>query len=323
MTGSLLCAYAFTADNQPQSCVPAEGLNALANSGNTFWGHFEVGETSAQLIKDLPIAVPDIAITALMADDTRPRITNFGDSFLLNLRGINLNDQAAPEDMVSIRLWSDGKNLITTRRRRLKAVDDLRASFEEGTGPKSVNECLADLIGNLVNRMEPTVFRLEEELEGLEEQFLDTPDDLDAAELTELRRRVILLRRYMVPQREALTGLVTGTISSIPAPDRVLINESLNRLSLYLENLDALKERAQLIKDEIAAKAADHMNQNTYVLSIIAAVFLPLGFLTGLLGINVGGIPGADNTDAFWIFCGILIVLVALQVIFFRRKKWF
>ncbi len=65
------------------------------------------------------------------------------------------------------------------------------------------------------------------------------------------------------------------------------------------------------------------MNKNLYILSVIAAIFLPLGFLTGLLGINVAGIPGADFEGAFLIFC-ILLVLVALgQVVVFRFFKWF
>ena len=61
------------------------------------------------------------------------------------------------------------------------------------------------------------------------------------------------------------------------------------------------------------------MNKNLYLLSVIAAVFLPLGFLTGLLGINVGGVPGVDDPSAFWIFSGFLSVVVALQILLFKR----
>ncbi len=60
-----------------------------------------------------------------------------------------------------------------------------------------------------------------------------------------------------------------------------------------------------------------------YVLSVIAAIFLPLGFLTGLLGINVGGIPGADNPEAFWLFGAGLFCLVLIEVFIFKKLKWF
>jgi zinc transporter len=64
------------------------------------------------------------------------------------------------------------------------------------------------------------------------------------------------------------------------------------------------------------------MNKRMFVLSIVAAVFLPLGFLTGLLGINVGGIPGADYKAAFYVFIIFLIGIVAIQLWFFRKQKW-
>ena len=59
-----------------------------------------------------------------------------------------------------------------------------------------------------------------------------------------------------------------------------------------------------------------------YVLSIISAIFLPLGFLTGLLGVNVGGIPGAENSFSFSIFTISLVFIVAIQLYIFRKKKW-
>ena len=68
---------------------------------------------------------------------------------------------------------------------------------------------------------------------------------------------------------------------------------------------------------------SEQLNQRTYVLSVVAAIFLPLGFLTGLLGINVGGIPGADSPLGFVVFSGILILIVGVQLWYFIRKGWF
>lgn len=86
-----------------------------------------------------------------------------------------------------------------------------------------------------------------------------------------------------------------------------------------MEDLDTMRERAQIVKDELTNGLADRMNKNMYVLSVIAAIFLPLGFLTGLLGINVGGIPGAGNGYAFWIFSGILAGIVTTQIAIFKN----
>jgi len=64
------------------------------------------------------------------------------------------------------------------------------------------------------------------------------------------------------------------------------------------------------------------MNRTMYVLSIVATIFLPLGFITGLLGINVGGIPGVEDPYAFWSVCAMLVVLVVVEIVLFKKKKW-
>ena len=67
---------------------------------------------------------------------------------------------------------------------------------------------------------------------------------------------------------------------------------------------------------------AEAMNRQMLLLSIVTAVFLPLGLITGLLGINVGGIPGTASPYAFWIVCTILLALGALLLALFRRLGW-
>ncbi len=91
----------------------------------------------------------------------------------------------------------------------------------------------------------------------------------------------------------------------------------------YIEELEALKERAAVIQEEITNRATEAMSNRMYVLSIVATIFLPLGFFTGLLGINVGGIPGTQSNLAFLIVCVVLIVVVAIQVWVFRKNRWF
>ena len=64
------------------------------------------------------------------------------------------------------------------------------------------------------------------------------------------------------------------------------------------------------------------MNTRTYILTLIAGLVLPIGAVTGLLGINVGGMPGADNPRAFWYVAGGLVLMVAVSYVLVRRKKW-
>lgn len=67
------------------------------------------------------------------------------------------------------------------------------------------------------------------------------------------------------------------------------------------------------------APSARQRGPDQYILTIVAAIFLPLSFLTGLLGINVGGIPGVDNGNAFWIVVGLCLGIFIAQAVFFWK----
>jgi zinc transporter len=72
----------------------------------------------------------------------------------------------------------------------------------------------------------------------------------------------------------------------------------------------------------MASTISEQMNARMYVLSIVAAIFLPLGFFTGLMGINVGGMPGVEDGAAFWVVVGMCVGLMLILGVIFRWKKW-
>ena len=101
--------------------------------------------------------------------------------------------------------------------------------------------------------------------------------------------------------------------------DRSRLREAAERVTRLGEELDAIRDRSQVVHDQIMDRRAETMNRQMLILSLVAALFLPLGLVTGLLGVNVGGIPGADNPWAFEILCAVLVVVGAMQVWLFKR----
>jgi len=171
--------------------------------------------------------------------------------------------------------------------------------------------------------MEPVLLDLDDRIDTIEERILENPDPSERQEIVAIRKNAILLRRYIAPHKEVLNALRLSEQGWLETSQKRYIQESLDRITRYVEDLDAMRERAQVIKDELANMLSDRLNKNLYILSIISAIFLPLGFFTGLMGINIGGMPGVDNGNAFWIFTGSLILMVAIQMIIFKKLKWF
>ena len=104
--------------------------------------------------------------------------------------------------------------------------------------------------------------------------------------------------------------------------DRLRLRESADRTTRFVEDLDMTRERAVVVQEELLARLSEKMDRTMYILSIVAAIFLPLGFFTGLLGVNVAGIPGTDYTGSFVILCLVLVLMVIFQIWLFKHKKW-
>lgn len=287
------------------------------------WVHLDGGHEGVRdWLKENVSYLDHFILDALLAEETRPRVTEFKDGVMVILRGVNLNDNAEPEDMISVRLWVDANRIISVQRRPLKAVRDMAAALSEGRGPKTSGDFLTGLATRLFSRMEPVLSELDERTDNIEEVILDKPDISCRHEVIDIRKKAILLRRYIAPQKDVLSTLRSVEFGWIETKHRRSFQESQDRVMRYVEDLDAVRERAQIVKDELANIMADRMNKNMYVLSIVAAIFLPLGFLTGLLGINVGGMPGADNAAAFWIVCLMCAAFGFGLIAVFKKLKW-
>ncbi len=258
-----------------------------------------------------------------LEDETRPRVVQHDDGVIMILRGVNLNEGMDPEDMVSIRLWVDKHRIISLQKRQLRAVKDICSDLENAQGPKNSGDFCVQLVRNLFQRMEPVLVELDERTDNVEEEILETPDMYSRHEIIDIRKMAILMKRYIAPQRDAISFIRSTDLSWLGASHKRSLQESQNRFTRYVEDLDSIRERAQIVKDELANILADRMNKNMYVLSIVAAIFLPLGFLTGLLGINVGGMPGANSDIAFWVVCFICAAFMLVLGGVFKYFKWF
>jgi zinc transporter len=260
---------------------------------------------------------------ALLAEETRPRVTTSNGALLVNLRGVNLNPDTDPEDMVSIRIWIDRNRVISTRKRHLMAVADVREKLAQGVGPKTAADVVVMLAGRLVERMGPIIGALDEHVVDAEDQVLSAHGYELRTELAMLRRQAIALRRYVGPQREAMTQLQSVSASWMEDTHRLQLREISDRITRYVEDLDASRERAAVTMEELSGRLAEQMNRTMYMLSIVATIFLPLSLLTGLLGINVAGIPGSEYPGAFLLVTAALVLIGVAEVVFFWRRRLF
>jgi zinc transporter len=288
----------------------------------TLWVHLDFEDATARGWLHERSGLNDIATEALLSAETRPRVLHRGDNLLLALRGINLNPGNEPEDMVSLRIWTDGRRLISSRRRSLRSTEVILDDLRDGSGPCSAADLIVSYAQQITLNMQGTLDRLEDQLLGLEDRVLGDHDDLLRPGLVDLRRRIIAIRRYLAPQREALNRLAGEPLSWLDELNRLRLREASDRLIRHIEDMDEMRDRAILAQEELANMVAEQMNERSYLFTVAAVVFLPLGFLTGLLGINVGGMPGVDSDAAFWIVAALCVLTGTVLALLLRLRRW-
>ena len=289
----------------------------------SIWIHLDRESSRVQKWMNEESGLTTPTTDALLAEETRPRVFHGKQGFVTILRGVNLNPEADAEDMVAMRMWSDGNRVITIRQERLMTPRDVLSELLEfGVGPTTAGELYERLIHRITERMAVAVESFEGKLDEIEDNLDLSHANVQRNRLSELRRKTAILRRYISPQKEALSTLLVEPPDWFLEESRMRLRETIDRLFRYVEEIDAARERAAVIREDIANQIAEASNKTLYVLAIISAIFLPLAFLTGLLGINIGGMPGVENDNAFWIFCGLMAVLLGLELVIFKRLKW-
>ncbi|MBX7528522.1 zinc transporter ZntB [Qipengyuania vesicularis] len=293
-----------------------------ADPGEVLWLHLCRSRPGVQAWLESELHVPEPTAELLTSDQNRPRAFAEGETLVGTLRGINFNPGAEPEDMISMQLWCDGRRLITLRRHPLQTPREVVALLDRVNGPPDAGATITLLAELMIARMSQSIIDMNYVLDELEHADPEDKADEMLRRISTIRRNCLGLKRHMAPQHEALEQISRDAPYWFEEHDRREIAESIARLRRYLDDIDISKESALVLQDELRARSLASSEHATYMLTIVAGIFLPLGFLTGLLGINVGGVPGMDDPDAFWAVVALCLFLFVALIVVFRRLRW-
>lgn len=283
------------------------------------WLHAEgVGHGGTMDVSDY---VPPLAANALVASETRPRCDEVDDAVLINLRGTAADLMQDSDGLVSIRVWVEGARVTSVSRHRLAALAKVEALMRAGKITDG-GDFVAALAQAISTQLDPQVADLGDELDDCEGM-------LDGGNIYELRRKIAairsqanVLRRFVAPDRDALVEMAQLPFEWIGKDDRMHLREAADRFARMAEELESVRERAALLHEQLTDLRAEMIDQRSLAIAVTAFIFLPLTFVTGLLGMNVEGIPFAQAPWAFWGVVGFCAVIGLAVMAWFARRHW-
>jgi len=204
----------------------------------------------------------------------------------------------------------------------LPALADAEAALREGRGPPTLADLFVALIGYSANRASLEALEVDRRVADLEYRATAAPESLPLDELRAAQRDATRLRRRLTRHREMIRRLrALGPAWLMDPPARQW--ETLAReADETIEMADGAVERIHNADDDIQNRLSAMLNDRLYALTLVSWVVLPLSFVTGLLGVNVGGIPLNGRPWGFAILCAVLAAMGGAQYAIVRRLHW-
>lgn len=286
------------------------------------WLHLDALSSEAQAWLRQQEGLDAHALKAALAPRARPRMSHFGDTLLVVVRAANLNEGKEREDLVSLRLLVRPRILISLRRARIQAAEKVAEEVRGGLGFREPAELLAHLIHFVSLPLHDFIEEIGGRLDDFEVSVADPAQSPERGDLFDLRRELIALRKSLVPQREALDRLYREPHPTLGPHQRTLLREPAHRMARLVDEVEAARERAGVLMEEMGMQATEELNRRIYLFTVIAGIFMPLTFLASMLGMNVAGIPLADHRLAFLAVCVIMVAIGAGIWQLLRSNRW-
>ncbi len=281
------------------------------------WYHFNLADGRARKWLEEQSGLPRQALELMLEPHPRVRLQMLPEGLVGILEDLHHDFRGDPEGFGELRFFVDAKRILSARRHPLKTIDDLHRNLQrEQQVLKSTSEWMEALVGRLTHNFAESARDLTDRIDKLEDDVVEgksTPAQRNT--LAGIRRLLVRFRRHVHADRQALQRLRSDGLGKHHAE---ATRKHIDQLEAVAQDLDLVHERVRLLQEEVSNLLAEATNRNLYVLSIVTTALLPATLITGIWGMNVGGLPWADDSYGFiWagtsLFVSILLSLVLLR----------
>jgi zinc transporter len=322
----LICGFHFAPGHAGRAVTLDEALDFLAQGQPAepgfVWLHFNLVDASSEPWMRQHLALAPEYFEALHEGSRSTRIEDAADHLVAVVNDVAYEFSFEPSEIASLWMTVQPRLAISARTHPLRSIDRLRQAVKESC----TFETPVALLNHLLHDQGDVLVRIVRDATG---QVDVIEDNLQAGRLQpkrtslgKLRRVLVRLQRLLAPEPGALFRLLRQPPPWIAAHDLDEMRQSTEEFSLVLRDLAALQERIKLLQEEIAAQVGEQTNRSLFTLTVVTVLALPINIIAGLLGMNVGGIPLANNPHGFLVVA--LIVLsftVVAGWLAFRRRE--
>ncbi len=320
----LICGYLFEpgAPGRPIALADAAAWLAKPDEPGFVWLHFNLTDATAEKWMRAQLPLPAAYFDNLRDGTRSTRLENIDDNLVAVVNDVAYEFAFEPSEIASLWVNVHARAMVSARLHPLRSIDRLRQAAKMGACFDSsvalLNHLLRDQGDVLVHIVRETTLKVDRVEDGMLSERLAP----QRAALGQLRRVLVRLQRLLVPEPAALFRLLRQPPEWVTEDDLDELRQSTEEFALVIQDLQALQERIKLLQEEMAAQIGEQTNRSVFTLTVVTVLALPINIIAGLLGMNVGGIPLAQDEHGF-LKIGVIVAtftLAAFWYAFYKKK---
>ena len=309
----------------PQQVEIDQVSSLLATGKGLLWIDIEdTTSEDAQFLIDLfrfhPLAVADCVSKNIHP----PKIDQFEDHLFIIVHGINYHVETDVVETTELSLFLGKNYVVTSHDIPMRSVTSTIERLQvDGRPMRRGADMLAhDIIDALVDNIMPTIDELDDKCTSIESEVVEHPQKETLSSIMQFKRSILALNRVMLPQREIINTIARGDYAVIGKKAQIYyrnIYDHLVRIETLVQGLRDLADSALAMH---LSSVSNRMNEVMKVLSVVAAVFLPLTLLAGIYGMNFVNMPELQWRYGYFVVWGVMVLVALSLMVFFRKRKW-
>ena len=267
-----------------------------------------------------PLALEDILNT-----QQRPKIDEYDNGIFITAQALQLKDPREDLEVEQVALFFGLDFLLSFQEKEDDNFAPVRTRLltPQARIRRRTPDYLAyALLDSVVDQYYPVLDQVEEQIDDLEAIILTDPDNSTKNQIHQLKRKLLTLRKAVVPLREAVSRFSRLDHSMVKEDTLVFLRDLYDHTVQIMDTIDTYRDLLNGLYDLYLSEISYRMNTIMKVLTIISTIFIPLTFLAGIYGMNFKNIPEYDLKYGYFYLWGIIILIFLASLYFFRKKKW-
>ena len=307
--------------------TPAEMVQALADADGLLWVSLEqstdteINQILGEVFHFHPLAIED----CLNEGYQTPKVDNFGAYLFIIVHALQADFSVNQLDTMELDCFLGHNYLVTSFLNPI--MPPVQVVWNRLTRDERLIEHGADflchaILDQLVDEYLPVLDIVDDEIERLEDDILENPQQDTLEQILDLKHSIAMLRRIIAPQREVMNRLSRDDLPQIAPQNRIYFRDIYDHLVRLHDLSESVRDVITGALDTYLSVTSNRLNEIMKALTIVSTIFLPLSFVTGIYGMNFHYLPELNWHYGYFTVWGIFILIVGGMLWYFRRRGW-